>query len=202
MIPAMKASPVDTFCRALVMGAIIGAVGWAAVRYTTLPQQALQKVIAWSKTATEQLNQNTVANNPNAPNSATVSRAGPPSPELLAKPQPRTTPVNTGRPPYAARQAVYQEPLQQATGTVVTSDPRKIVEQRLCELGAVYSLLEMWGDQNSRYRYHCRIAMAGNRQITRSFEANGTSPEDAMGQVLQAVEAFRTTTGFVGSQPR
>lgn len=183
------------------MGAIIGAMGWAAVRYTTLPQQALQKIIAWSKTATEQLNQNTSANQPNTPNPLAVPPVTASPSELATKPHPMRAPVVATGPQYAAQQAVYQESSQQQhPATAPTSGTRKVMEQRLRELGAVYSLLEMWGDQNSRYRYHCRIAMAGNRQITRSFEANGTSPEDAMGQVLQSVESFRTTAGFAGAQ--
>ena len=51
MIPAMKSSPFDTFCRALVLGAVLGALGWGAVRYTNLPQIALQKIAALSHAA-------------------------------------------------------------------------------------------------------------------------------------------------------
>jgi hypothetical protein len=51
MIPAMKSSPFDTFCRALVLGAVLGALGWGAVRYTNLPQIALQKIVALSHAA-------------------------------------------------------------------------------------------------------------------------------------------------------
>jgi hypothetical protein len=76
------------------------------------------------------------------------------------------------------------------------------MEQRLCELGAVYSLLEMWGHENFRYRYHCRVSIANNRQVTRSFEANGTSPEEAMRQVLKEVEGFQSTSSLQGPQVR
>ena len=49
MISAMKTSAFDTFCRALVLGAVFGALGWGAVRYTNLPQMALQKIVALSR---------------------------------------------------------------------------------------------------------------------------------------------------------
>ena len=47
----MKPSAFDTFCRALVLGAVLGALGWGAVRYTDLPQMVLQKMVAISQEA-------------------------------------------------------------------------------------------------------------------------------------------------------
>ena len=74
------------------------------------------------------------------------------------------------------------------------------MEQRLSELGAVYSLLEMWGHENVQYRFHCRVSIANNRQVTRSFEANGVSPEEAMRQVLTEVEGFQSTSSLQGPE--
>lgn len=76
------------------------------------------------------------------------------------------------------------------------------MEQRLAELGAVYSLLEMWGHENVQYRFHCRVSIANNRQVTRSFEANGASPEEAMRQVLTEVEGFQSTSSLQGPEVR
>ena len=56
MIPAMKTSAFDTFCRALVLGAVLGAVGWGAIRYTNIPQMALEKIVTLSREARGQAN--------------------------------------------------------------------------------------------------------------------------------------------------
>ena len=77
-------------------------------------------------------------------------------------------------------------------GGVNRGDRRAAIEQRLRELGAVYSLLEMWGRDGTRYRYHCRVALAGGAQATRNFEIVGTDPETVMQQVLSEVEAWRS----------
>ena len=63
-------------------------------------------------------------------------------------------------------------------------------------------LLEMWGNENIQYRFHCRVSIANNRQVTRSFEANGTSPEGAMRQVLKEVEGFQSTSSLQGPEVR
>jgi hypothetical protein len=79
-------------------------------------------------------------------------------------------------------------------------DRRAQIERRLQALGAVYTLLEMWGRDERRYRFHCQVAFAGGADATRSFEANGTSPLQAMRRVLQDVEAWRAHTSFT-AQP-
>ena len=196
----MKASPLDTFCRALVMGAVIGAVGWAAVRYTTLPQQALQKIIAWSEQAADHLNQETAASSAKIMGHQTGNPRVPLATQPSATDQRISTTVQPTPRTFAGQQVAYLEPPQSLDQNPQTSSSRELIEQQLRDRGAVYSLLEMWGYDNYRYRYHCRIAISGNSQITRSFEANGRSPEDAMGQVLQLVEAFRAQAGFSGLQ--
>ena len=80
----MKSSPVDTFCRAIVMGALLGAAGWTMVQYTTLPQQALQHIIVWSKKASEQLNQNPSQGIPQVADNHTVL----PRPPVTVSPPP------------------------------------------------------------------------------------------------------------------
>ena len=186
----MKSSPVDTFCRAIVMGALLGAAGWTMVQYTTLPQQALQHIIVWSKKASEQLNQNPAQIAPQIVGNNTVSPRKPPSVQPPVTTPPQASP-RAARIAFPEQQAAYLKPLEPSVQARQTKISCAAIEQRLRELGAVYSLLEMWNHDNSLYRYHCRIAMAGNPRITRSFEANGNSPETAMEQVLQKVESFQ-----------
>ena len=64
------------------------------------------------------------------------------------------------------------------------------IQQRLHELGATYVLLESFGNQGL-YRFYCKMAMGGNANYTRYFEATDPDPVRAMTQVLQQVEAWR-----------
>ena len=207
MIPAMKPSAFDTFCRALVLGAVLGALGWGAVRYTDLPQMALQKMVAISQEAQGH------ALGENYLNDSSVLSANTPAPPSAVNQQddlqniPSVTPgILQHSTQHAAQQAAYLEPT--VTNSNISQpysqaeNIRTAIEQRLCELGAVYSLLEMWGNENIQYRFHCRVSIANNRQVTRSFEANGTSPEGAMRQVLKEVEGFQSTSSLQGPEVR
>ena len=205
----MKSSPFDTFCRALVLGAVLGALGWGAVRYTNLPQIALQKIVALSHAAQGHPANNNYPKNPQV--TSAITPITPPPVEHLPKAQHRknNSPyihnVSSGTSQHPTQQAAYLEATVPQNSTQPLSQPgnlRQAMEQRLCELGAVYSLLEMWGNENFRYRYHCRVSIANNRQVTRSFEANGTSPEEAMRQVLKEVEGFQSTSSLQGPQVR
>ena len=214
MIPAMKPSAFDTFCRALVLGAVLGALGWGAVRYTDLPQMVLQKMVAISQEAQgHALSENYLSD-------SSVLSASTPAPSAVNQQDdlqniPSVTPgilqhsaQHSARHPtqHAAQQAAYLEPT--VTNPNISQpysqaeNIRTAIEQRLCELGAVYSLLEMWGNENIQYRFHCRVSIANNRQVTRSFEANGTSPEGAMRQVLKEVEGFQSTSSLQGPEVR
>jgi hypothetical protein len=92
-------------------------------------------------------------------------------------------------------------PLDQSRGTPALagtqaatsgSDPYTVIQDRLRQLGATYYLLESWGDQDRQYRFFCRMAIGGNAQCTRSFWSIDTDPFQAMRQVLQQVEAWRS----------
>lgn len=190
----MKSSPLDTFCRALVLGGLLGALGWGAIRYTDLPQMALAQLNTWNTAASSAHSVNSLH-----PESATASASSIPSvtlPQLAVAATGASQSTNQSH-LHPTQQAAYLEaaPIPQPTSSVAltTPDIREGIERRLCDLGAVYSLLEMWGHDSFQYRYHCRVAISNNRQVTRSFEANGSSPEDAMQQVLQAVEGFQST---------
>lgn len=64
-------------------------------------------------------------------------------------------------------------------------------QQRLRELGATYYVLETWGPGGGQYRFHCKMAIGGNPDQTRHFEATDANPARAMQMVLQQVEASR-----------
>jgi hypothetical protein len=65
------------------------------------------------------------------------------------------------------------------------------VLDRLRELGAVYYLLETWGSEGLRFRFHCKMAIGGNPSYTRHFEATDRDAMQAMGKVLAEVETWR-----------
>ena len=59
--------------------------------------------------------------------------------------------------------------------------------------GATYYLLEMWGPNADRYRFQCKMAIAGNSEHgpQRFFQATSTEPLRAMQDVLDQVEQWR-----------
>jgi hypothetical protein len=67
------------------------------------------------------------------------------------------------------------------------------MEQKLREYGATYYLLETWGNDSQLYRFHCRMAVAGNSGFTRHFEATDRDALTAMSEVLRRVEAWRSS---------
>jgi hypothetical protein len=67
-----------------------------------------------------------------------------------------------------------------------------VVHDRLRQLGATYYLLESWGGQQQLYRFYCKMAVGGNSNYTRYFEAIDSDPLRAMSQVLQQVESWRS----------
>lgn len=68
------------------------------------------------------------------------------------------------------------------------------MEQRLRELGATYYLLETWGSSGDRYRFFCKMAIAGNADYNRNriFQATAADPLRAMQDVLAQVEQWRS----------
>jgi hypothetical protein len=102
-------------------------------------------------------------------------------------------PVNPVRP------AGYNEPIVrgQAPGSieepmpVPATDEFTAMQHRLRQLGATYYLLESWGSDGALYRFHCKMAIAGNSRYTRHFEATDREPLRAIGRVLRDVEQWR-----------
>lgn len=73
-----------------------------------------------------------------------------------------------------------------------TSDWFMGTQKRLRDLGATYYLLETWGRRGELYRFHCKMAIAGNPDYTRYFEATDSDPSRAMQSVLRQVEGWRS----------
>jgi hypothetical protein len=65
------------------------------------------------------------------------------------------------------------------------------LERKLREAGATYYLLETWGGEVSSYRFHCRMAVGGDPNNTRPFEATDADALRAMSRVVEQVEAWR-----------
>jgi hypothetical protein len=65
------------------------------------------------------------------------------------------------------------------------------IEERLKALGATYYRLELWGEEHQTYRFHCRMAINGNPNFTRYFEATDPDPAQAMRGVLAQVETWQ-----------
>ena len=93
--------------------------------------------------------------------------------------------VPVHRPP----QTSAAEPV--ADSPVLPTDDFHEVERRLRQLGATYYLLELWGQSRQLYRFHCRVAVTGNPNYTRYFEATRTEALSAMREVMGQVEAWR-----------
>ncbi len=116
------------------------------------------------------------------------TEAGPRGPIVVPPPAPGhpDVPVQVGPTILASYEtaAVHQPPRP------VCLDKAEAIQQRLRQLGAVYYMLESWG-QEGNYRFVCRIAIDGNPEYTRYFEATGRDGLTAMNNVLQQVEAAR-----------
>jgi hypothetical protein len=211
MIANMQQSPGDTFVRTLVMAAALAALLWAANHYTTIPRLVIQRIINWYETTAAA---EAGRRSSELANGGTADPATPPIPRLLSNftaqdAQPlaggeASLNVDSGSflrthgdaASSADRQPSFVRPAAAAPGPGL--DRRTQMERRLESLGAVYTLMEMWGRGERRYRFHCRVALAGGAEVTRNFEATGSSPDEVMEQVLSEVEAWWAQMSFAG----
>jgi hypothetical protein len=81
---------------------------------------------------------------------------------------------------------------QASAGSDCTAQFRGM-EKRLRELGATYYLLETWGSSGDRYRFFCKMSLAGDADYNRNriFQATAADPLRAMQDVLAQVEQWR-----------
>lgn len=134
-----------------------------------------------------------------------ASESGPPRDAVLANyDSPQDLRAATGRSidPNGSAPGPFStesSPAAAAPNTPVRTDPDTLdqlvhIQKRLRELGTTYFLLENWGDQGECYRFHCRVAVDGNPNFTKHFEATDPQLLGAMTQVLGEVEAWRRGT--------
>ena len=133
-----------------------------------------------------------------APAAPPINAAGPTDPPPMA---PRWSAELTPRQTSAVVPAGYEAAIDPAAHaapvtppaatTPKAADPFLHTQKRLQELGATYYLLESWGGQQQLYRFYCKMAVGGNPNYTRYFEAIESDPLRAMSQVLGQVESWR-----------
>jgi len=103
----------------------------------------------------------------------------------------------------AATAVKFQSPAEPAllrndpSQAVTASDRFAQIQGRLRQLGATYCLLESWGNQPDYYRFFCKMAVAGNPNFVRPFQATHSDPLQAMADVVQQVEAWRASRSFL-----
>jgi len=78
----------------------------------------------------------------------------------------------------------------EATGSNASASFQQVLD-RLRDLGAVHYMLETWGNDAQRFRFHCKMALSNNPHYLRHFEAIDRDALQAMSQVLAEVEAWR-----------
>jgi hypothetical protein len=66
------------------------------------------------------------------------------------------------------------------------------LEAELKRQGAVYYLLESWGENRQQYRFHCRVALSRNATSVKQFEAVDDNPLTAMRKVVEQVTAYHS----------
>ena len=74
------------------------------------------------------------------------------------------------------------------------SEPMLAIEQKLRQFGASHYLLERWGGEQQLYRFRCEMPFLGQAGFHHHFEATAESPLRAMTEVLEKIDAWRTTT--------
>lgn len=104
---------------------------------------------------------------------------------------PGVAPDHAGQPIGRLRLASASPSSKPAERPAAANDWFRTVQQRLKQLGATYYLLETWGRGGELYRFHCKMAIGGNPDYTRHFEATDRDAAKAMQDVLAQIEAWR-----------
>jgi hypothetical protein len=211
----MRSTPVVA-CRAVVMLAVLFLVPALALFWESIPSLADELLVACKEkfgislidpaTWLQQDSDDAKTELADAPRFAPVPANPLPEPNrgLVQQAGGALAGGNSARAGSGAVRASYEVAVQQPPsaggGSAEATPPRgedsfRAVQARLRELGATYYLLESWGD-GGRYRFHCRMAIAGNTSYSRQFEALAGDPLAAMLAVLRQVEDWRA-----GRQP-
>lgn len=93
-------------------------------------------------------------------------------------------------PQYASPMPSAAAPIPE--NSVQTQSERfSAMEQHLRQGGALYYRLESWGNAPGLYRFHCRMPIAGNVNVTQNFEATDKDALQAMSRVVAQVDQWR-----------
>ncbi len=104
---------------------------------------------------------------------------------------PDTVPPDTNRTPLPGDRKIPPAGLSSSRPAAPT-DRFIYIQKRLRHLGATYYLLESCGSECQLYRFYCRMAVGGNPNYNRYFEARDADALQAMVKVLAEVEAWQS----------
>ncbi|MCA9099649.1 MAG: hypothetical protein R3C10_06290 [Pirellulales bacterium] len=89
--------------------------------------------------------------------------------------------------------AAYAVPEATGVGPAAPLDPQ--LAERLTGVlrdnGATYYRLERWGDDGRLYRFQCKMAVGGNPQVNRHFEATDADANRAIQRVVENVRQWQ-----------
>ena len=192
---AMESS-MGVMSRALVMLTCLVVIPLIAIFGKSLPEVFKTKLLgnqpaaaATGPTGSPSQFQPMVSGPPAAVRPAAGADFGRPMTPVPDRPMP---PAETA--PPQARPVVpagYNAP---ATDMMDTTDRFLAAESRLRQLGATHCLLESWGNDGHFYRFRCEMAVGGNPDYARYFEATDSNPAQVIGRVLRQVEVWRSQT--------
>lgn len=109
----------------------------------------------------------------------------------IASPRQSDLPMPTAEMPAAVPSAATGQLNAEASGDRGQGEQMQSFQRRLHDLGATYLLLETWGSRQQLYRCFCKVAIGGNPNFTRHFEATDPDPLRALAVVTEHVEQWQ-----------
>lgn len=109
----------------------------------------------------------------------------------IASPRHSDSPMATAEIPAAFASAATGQLNAEVSGDRGQGEQMQSFQRRLHELGATYLLLETWGSRQQLYRCFCKVAIGGNPNFTRHFEATDPDPLRALAAVTELVEQWQ-----------
>ncbi len=109
----------------------------------------------------------------------------------IAAPRQSDLPMPTAVMPAAVASAATGPLNAEVSGDRGQGEQMQSFQRRLHDLGATYLLLETWGSRQQLYRCFCKVAIGGNPNFTRHFEATDPDPLRALAVVTEHVEQWR-----------